>query len=97
MKPFLAAGLAITLFSIAPAFAAENDPNASTGKPGSSSNPTPGADNGNMNSSGSTSMGTAGSSAGSSAGTSGSRQMPGASDSAKPDSSLSTNGNKRKQ
>jgi hypothetical protein len=93
MKSLLAGIAAITmLISMAPAFAAENDPNASTGKPGSSSNPTP-SGHSDANPPPSTES-TAGPSA-AAPGTS--REMPGASDSAKPDSSLSTNGNKPKQ
>jgi hypothetical protein len=91
MKPLLAATAAIALFATAPAFAADVDANSTGGKPstGTETGNTPAAKNEKSYDSTGTSTGTSG--------TATERQMPGASDSTKPDSSLSTNGNKMKQ
>jgi hypothetical protein len=92
MKTLLAASAAIALFTV-PVFAADADVNAQStgGKPSSSANPSTNSAAKNEKAYEST-----GASAGTT-GTSDSKQLPGASDSAKPDSSLSTNGNKMKQ
>ncbi len=92
MKSIMAATAAVALFAAAPAFADSTDANSSGGKPASSANPTtnsPAAKNDKAYDS-------TGASAGLS-GTSDEKPLPGAADSTKPDSSLSTNGNKPKQ
>jgi hypothetical protein len=92
MKSLIAASAALALFAAAPAFADSTDANSTGGKPstGAQTGTTPAAKN--MKADESTG------SSGSSTGSSGmSKDMPGASDSKKTDSSLSTNGNKPKQ
>lgn len=75
-----------------PALAADTAPQG--GKPGSSSNPTPSPSKSVAPNNTSTNSGASGSSTGASGQ---SKEIPGASDSKKPDSSLSTEGTKPKQ
>jgi hypothetical protein len=91
MIRILAAVAVATLLAV-PAFAADTAPQG--GKPASSSNPTPTPSKSVGPNTGSTSTGASGTSTG----TSGeSKDVPGASDSKKPDNSLSTNGSTPKQ
>ncbi|RUO97360.1 hypothetical protein [Hyphomicrobium sp.] len=94
MKTLISTAAAIALFA-APAFAADTNtnPNSTGGKPSASSNPS--TDSAAKNEKAYNSTGNSGSSTGASGASD--QQMPGASDSTKPDSSLSTNGNKMKQ
>ena len=92
MNRLLAATAVVGLLAAAPAFADSTDANSTGGKPSSSSTGTdPAAKNDKA-------MESTSGSSGASMGSSGmSKEMPGASDSKKTDSSLSTNGNKPKQ
>jgi hypothetical protein len=94
MKPLLAATAAVALMAAAPAFAADTDVNANAtgGKPstGTDTGTNPTAKNEKASSSTGASTGMSGSAPAS-------KQLPGASDSTKPDSSLSSEGNKMKQ
>jgi hypothetical protein len=91
MKTVLIAA-AVAALAAAPALAA--DPAPQGGKPGSSSNPTPTPSKSvGPNNNASTNAGASGSSTGA---TGQSKELPGAADSKKPDSSLSTEGTKPK-
>jgi hypothetical protein len=92
MKTVLVAAAVAALFAATPALAVDTAPQG--GKPGTSSNPTPSPSKSVGPSGTSTTSGSSGSSTGA---IGQSKEIPGASDSKKSDSSLSTEGTKPKQ
>ena len=89
MKQLLIVSTVAALIAAAPAIAADNTPTA-TGKPSASSQPTPPTEGQMGKDTGSMESGASGTSTGASGQTENANEMPGASDSTKKDSSLST-------